>query len=170
MTRNLSMLTVVAGLALAGCNSNTAPGNDKEAALDAPAKAVPQADAASALAGVATGGVQPETMTPADLASVGGIDGRCVIRLTEVGAPSLLYSGSADAATVKLNGKLITLPSAGEGNYADGGLTIAVNPVDAAAKPGERRETEMVIMLPGAKDELGYRGYSVCDQTDAKQG
>lgn len=163
MTRTFSILAVAAGLALSACNSNTAPGNDKEAELDAPAKTVPQADAAAALAGIATGAVQPATMTPADLANLGGIDGRCVIRLTEVGAPSLVYGGTQTAATVKLNGKLITLPSAGEGKYADGGLTIAVKPVDAAAKPGERRETEMVIMLPGAKDELGFRGYSVCD-------
>ena len=158
----LSIFTVAAGLVLAGCNSNTAPGNDKEAQLDAPAKAVAQADAATALAGIATGAIQPETMTLADIASIGGSNGRCQFRMTEVGYPSLVYGGARNAATVRLNAKLITLPSSGEGKYADGGLSVAVRPVDAAAKPGERHEAEMVIMLPGAKDELGYRGFSTC--------
>ncbi len=162
MTRTLSILTVAAGLALAGCNSNTAPGNDKEAQLDSPAKAVAQADAASALAGIATGAIQPETMTPADIASLGGNAGRCLFSMTEVGFPSMVYGGGTNAATVRLNGKLITLPSSGEGKYTGGGLSVAVRPVDAKAGRGERREAEMVIMLPGAKDELGYRGFSMC--------
>lgn len=163
MTRTVSILAVAAGLALAGCNSNTAPGNDKESQLDAPAKAVAQADAATALAGIATGAIQPETMTRADVAGIGGSSGRCQFRMTEVGYPSLVYGGAKNVATIKLNGKLITLPSAGEGKYADGGLSVAVKPVDAEAGRGGRREAEMVIMLPGAKDELGYRGFSVCD-------
>ena len=162
MTSRLTILTA-AGLALAGCNSNTAPGNDREAALEAPAKAAPRVAASEALAGVATETLQPETMTPADLASLGGIKGRCVIRLTEVAAPSLVYGGGADNAEIKLNGKLITLPATGAGTYTDGGLTVAVTPVDAPAKAGKRRETEMVVLLPGAKNELGFRGYSVCD-------
>ncbi len=162
MTRILSILAVAAGLSLSACNSNTAPGNDKEAELDAPAKAAPQADAASALAGIATGAIQPATMTDVDVASIGGSKGRCVFRMTEIGYPSFVYGGGSDSGTIKLNGKLVTLASAGEGLYLADGLRVGLKPVDAKGKPGERRETELVVMLPGAKDELGYRGYSVC--------
>ena len=162
MTRTLTILAAAAGLALAGCNSNSAPGNDKEAALEAPAKAAPHVAAGEALAGVATATLQPETMTPADLASLGGIKGRCVFRMTEIGYPSFVYGGGSDSGTIKLNGKLITLASAGEGLYSADGLRLGLKPVDAKAKPGEPRETELVVMLPGAKDELGFRGYSQC--------
>ena len=160
MTRTI--LALAAASALAACNSNTAPGNDQEAEREAPAEAAPQMGASEALSGIATGTIQPETMTDADVASLGGLDGRCTLRLTEVGLPSLLYGGEAREATIKLNGKLITLPSTGENLYRDGGLSVRFRPVDEEAGRGGRREAEMIVMLPGAEDELGFRGYEVC--------
>lgn len=160
MTR--AILVLAAASALAACNSNTAPGNDQEAEREAPAEAAPQMSASEALSGIATGAIQPETMTDADVASLGGLDGRCALRLTEVGLPSLLYGGDTTEATIKLNGKLITLPSVGENLYRDGGLSVRFRPVDEEAGRGGRREAEMIVMLPGAEDELGFRGYEVC--------
>lgn len=160
MTRTI--LALAAASALAACNSNTAPGNDQEAEREAPAEAAPQMSASEALSGIATGAIQPETMTDADVASLGGLDGRCALRLTEVGLPSLLYGGETGGATIKLNGKLITLPSAGENLYRDDGLTVRFQAIDEEAGRGERREAEMIVMLPGAEDELGFRGYEVC--------
>lgn len=149
-------------LPLAACNSNSAPGNDQEAALEAPATASQQASAADALSGIATGAIQPETMTDADTASLGGTDGRCVFRMTEVGYPSFLYGGSGGTGTIKLNGTLITLPAVGNGRYQDGGLRVTLTPIDAETGRGDRREAEMIVQLPGAPDELGFRGYEQC--------
>ena len=45
---NKIAFTALIALPLAACNSNTAPGNDREAQLDPPATAAPIEDAASA--------------------------------------------------------------------------------------------------------------------------
>lgn len=161
MTRTL-FTAFAAAAALAACNSNTAPGNDQEAEREAPAEAAPQMNAADALSGIATAAIMPETMTDADVASLGRIEGRCAFRMTEVGYPSFLYGGDGSQGAIKLNGKLIPLPSAGDGLYRDGGLTVRIVRVDEEAGRGGRREAEMVVMLAGAPDELGFRGYEVC--------
>ncbi|MEQ9662909.1 MAG: hypothetical protein RLN87_10210 [Parasphingopyxis sp.] len=162
MTRATPLVIAVA-VALSACNSNTAPGNDQEAEREAPAPPAPQMSAAEALSGIATGAIQPETMTDADVASLGGFDGRCALRLTEVGLPSLLYDGDMPGAAIKLNGKLITLPAVDDdGLYREDGLTVRVRLVDEEVGRGGRREAEMIVMLPGADDELGFRGYEVC--------
>jgi hypothetical protein len=161
MTRSLALL-IAAGASLAACNSNTAPGNDREAEREAPAQAAPRMNASEALSGIATAAIQPETMTEADVASVAGPAGGCVFSMTEVGFPSFLYGEGDDPGIVKLNGKLIILPSGGDGLYRDGGLTVRMRPVDAELGRGGRREAEMIIMLPSAEDELGFRGFSVC--------
>ena len=161
MTRKL-FAPIAAAVALAACNSNTAPGNDQEAEREAPAEASPQMSAGEALSGIATAAVMPETMTDADVASLGGLDGRCAIRLTEVGFPSLLHGGDGDQAFIKLNGKLIPLPAAGEGLYRDSGLVVRVRSLDDDAERAELHEAEMVVMLPGAEDELGFRGFEIC--------
>ena len=68
--KNFALIAAIA-LPLAACNSNTAPGNDREAQLDPPATAAPIEDAASALANVSPGLMLPETMNSADIAALG---------------------------------------------------------------------------------------------------
>ncbi len=161
MRRPRSIICSAAALAmLAACNSNTAPGNDREAQIDAAPTPAARMGAAEALAGIATGAVQPETMTDADIAALGGRQGRCAIVLTEVSEPSFLYRPGGPGA-IKLNGKLIVLPPAGAERFAEGGLTVVLRPVDGEGNAG-LPEHEMIVMLPGAKDELGFRGYRRC--------
>ncbi|MBB5279082.1 DUF6692 family protein [Pacificimonas flava] len=150
-------------LALAACNKNTAAGNDQEAGLEEPAKPAPRVPAASALANVDPAVLYPGTMTPADIKSLGGRETRCLFSMTEVGFPSLLFSGSRRDATIKLNGKLITLPESSDGNYGQAGLQIRIYPVDRQSRRGGLRESEMVVYLPGAPDELGFRGFQRCN-------
>jgi len=145
---------------LPACNSNSAPGNDREAQIDPAPTPAPRMSAAEALSGIAVEAVQPETMTDADIAALGGLEGRCAIRLTEVSEPSFLYSPGGTGA-IKLNGKLIELPPAGGQRFADAGLTVQLRAAEGEGNAG-LPEHEMIVMLPGAKDELGFRGYRDC--------
>lgn len=153
-------------LFLSGCNQNTAPGNDREAQLEPAPPPAPQERAAEALSGVATEILQIETMSDADVASIGGLDGRCTIRLTQVGYPSFVYGGPQNTGIIKLNGKLIPLPAVSETTFEQSGLSVVIRPVDEEFGDDSMREAEIIVMLPGAKDELGYRGYESC----SKQG
>ncbi|MFN2260248.1 MAG: DUF6692 family protein, partial [Parasphingopyxis sp.] len=85
---------------------------------------------------------------------------RCIFRMTRVGFPSLLFGGREGDATIKLNGKLITLPAAGDGLYRDGGLSVLLRRPEGEVDG--LQEAEMIVMLPGAKDELGFRGFADC--------
>ena len=153
---------------LTACNSNTAPGNDREAQIDPAPTPGPIRGAAEALSGIAVEAVQPETMTDADIAALGGLEGRCAIRLTEVSEPSFLYQPGGSGA-IRLNGTLIELPAAGEQRFADGGLTVQLRRVEGEGNAG-LPEHEMIVMLPGAKDELGFRGYRQCVGTAGDDG
>ncbi len=152
-------------LALAACNQNTSPGPDREAQVDPAPTPAPQAAAAEALDGIATEAIAVETMTDADLAALGQLAGKCRIVLTEVGLPSLSFEPGI-RATIKLNGKLITLPTSGASSYADGGLEVRLRPIEGEGDAGLPEE-EMIVMLPGAKDELGFRGYRRCPPAGA---
>ena len=81
-------------LGLAACNSNTEPGNDRRADLDKSPQAASQEGAAAALANVAPGALYPGILTDADVASIGGAQGRCVFRMTRIGFPSFVYGGA----------------------------------------------------------------------------
>lgn len=109
MRRLLPILAVVA-LPLSGFNENTELGNDREAQVDPAPTPSLIAGADAALDNVATALVKPETMSAADLAAIGGLAGKCAIRLTEVAHPSFVYQ-PGEAGTIKLNGKLIRLPA-----------------------------------------------------------
>lgn len=166
MTRLLPLAcTMIAIAPLAACNSNSAPGNDREAQIDAAPTPAPRMGAAEALAGIATAAIQPETMTNADIAALGGLEGRCAIRLTEVSEPSFVYQPQGTGA-IRLNGKLIVLPPSGGERFADGGLTVTLRPVEGEGDAG-LPEYEMIVMLPGAADELGFRGYRDCTSAGA---
>lgn len=162
MNRLAIFAAIAAFATLAGCNSNTESGNDKEGQLDRAPSPAPRVPAAQALSGIATEAVQAETMTDADVASLGGAAGKCSVRLTAVGFPSFLYDSPQGTGVIKLNGKLIPLPATGRGSFEDGGLRVVLRPVDQTFGSDGRREADMIVMLPGAKDELGYRGYEQC--------
>lgn len=165
MTRRMTALSLGAALLVGACNQNTAPGNDREAQVDPPATAAPRMSAGEALSGVATGAIQPETMNEADLASLGGLAGNCVIRLTGVGYPSFFENRAQGTGVVKLNGKLVELEKRGDGRFVDGGLTVQLRPVPSDESNNGLPGADMIIALPGAKDELGFRGYRECSGT-----
>lgn len=165
MNRLATSWVLTAAFALGACNQNSAPGNDKEAKLDPALAPAQKMGAAEALPGIATGAIQPETMSDADVASLGGLAGKCTIRLTAVGFPSFLYDESQRTGVIKLNGKLIPLASVDEGVFRDGDLKVTLRAVDKDFGDDGRREAEMIIMLPQAEDELGFRGYEVCPRT-----
>lgn len=144
---------------LSGCVENTAPGNDREADLEAPAPAAPVANAGSALAGVAAGLLKPETMTDADLGSFPDLGEACRFRMTEVGFPTLVYGSSA---VVKLNGKLVPLPATGDSRYEGDGVQVSVRPLETAGDETGQFEAELVLRLPGAPNEFGFHGFSEC--------
>jgi hypothetical protein len=153
-------IILIAGLSalLAACNSNSAPGNDKMAELDAAPVAAAQMDAAAALANVASGGLYPGILNDADVKSIGGSKGSCVFRMTRVGYPSFIYGGAKQDGTIKLNGKLVMLPASSAGKYSDAGLTVEMR-----EQEGADGEATMILRVPGAPDELGFRGYSTCN-------
>ncbi len=156
------ILTAGLALALAGCNQNTAIGNDREAQLDPVATAAPIEPASSALANVATALVKPETMTDADVSAIGGKKGRCVFRLTEVGYPTFVYD-PGNQGFIKLNGKLIPVSAAGADRYTSGDLLVTTRLLDDEGNAGLQAQ-ELIVVPPGAGDELGYRGYVLCEQ------
>ena len=151
---------LLAALPLAACNQNTELGNDREGQIDPAPKPAPVMGATAALANVATELVKPETMPDTDIAALGGRQGRCAVKLTEIGFPSFLFEPKG-GGVIKLNGKLIPLPAAGERRFEDGGLLVTLRPVDGTGNAG-LEAMEMIVVPPGAKDEIGYRGYIQC--------
>lgn len=159
--RNISLVAVGIAIALSGCNQNTAIGNDREAQLDPAPTPVPIEPASQALRNVATAIVKPETMSNADIQAIGGTAGRCVYRLTEVGFPTFVYEPEGEAF-IKLNGKVIPLSADGPDRYTSGELLVATRMVDEEGNAGLQAQ-EIIVVPPGAKDEIGYRGYVRCD-------
>ena len=167
MNKTATITAALIGLALAsaGCNRNTALGNDREAQLDPAPAPAPIEPPQAALRNVATALIKPETMSDADIEALGGRQGRCVVKLTEVGFPSFLYQPGASGA-IKLNGKLIPLPQTGPGRYQAGDLLVTLRPLDDEGNAG-LQSMEMIVVPPGADDEIGYRGYVQCFGTGA---
>lgn len=156
-------------LMLAGCqHANPSTGNDAEAALDPPKAAAPQRSAAQALAGVAMEDVQPETMSEADLDSLGGTRDRCVFRLDADGWPSFVYGGVQTGGILKLNETLVTLPRAGPHAFADSGLQVTLRLLTKDASRDAQRPADLIIRLPQAPQELGFQGYIECHGEGAR--
>lgn len=151
--------------AVSACNQNTALGNDREAQVDPAPAPAPIMGAAAALENVATEIIKPETMSTVDIAALGGLTGRCAMRLTEVAHPSFLYR-AGERGTIKLNGKLIVLPAAGENRFAGDGLSVTLRPNGDEGDAG-LEGMNMIILLPDAKDELGYSGFVDCHGGEA---
>lgn len=167
MRRALLLATLVPLVALGACNRNTATGNDREAQIDAAPSPAPHMRAAAALSGIATEAVKIETMSKADVASLGGSRGKCFVRLTKVGFPSFVHDGLDRSGVIKLNGKLIPLRAQRPGLFVEGDLRVAVRPLERDRGTDGIREAELIVMLPGAKDELGYRGFEDCSSGGA---
>ena len=158
--RPLFLMLIAIALPLGGCNRNTALGNDREAQIDPAPTPAPVENAAAALDNVSVALIKPETMSTTDLAALGGLTGKCAIRLTEVGHPSFVYR-PGDRGVIKLNGKLIPLPAVGKNRFEDSGLSVTLFPngdTGDAGLPG----MNMVLVPPGAEDELGYSGFADC--------
>jgi|TARA_R100000501_G_scaffold18540_1_gene40548 hypothetical protein len=147
-------------LALAACNQNTAVGNDREAQVEPAPTPAPIENAATALRNVSTAIIKPETMSNADIQALGGKQGRCEVILTEVAFPSFLYEPSGQGA-IKLNGTLIPLTSTGPNRFSDGELTVQLNLLDEEGNAGSQG-MQMIVVPPGAEDEIGYNGYVRC--------
>lgn len=153
-------ILAAATISLAACNQNTAVGNDREAQIDPAPTPAPVESAEAALANVAAAIIKPETMSVADMQALGGRAGKCAVVLTEVAFPSFLYEPDGPGA-IKMNGKLIPLPRTDEWRFADGGLSVTLKPLDDEGNAG-LQAMQMIIVPPGAEDEIGYRGYYMC--------
>lgn len=169
MSRRILVPVLGACLMLAGCHhANPSTGNDTEATLDPPKAAAPQRSAAQALAGVAMEDVQPETMSQADLDSLGGTRNRCVFRLDADGWPSFIYGSTQTDGILKLNETLITLPRTGQGAFADSGLQVTLRSLDEDSARNTQRRANLVIRLPHTSQELGFQGYVECHGEGAR--
>lgn len=163
MSRPTVTVCLAACLTLAACHhANPSTGNDTEAALDPSTPAAPHRLAAEALAGVSMQDVQPETMSQADLASLGGVQDRCLFRLDADGWPSFVYGGAQAAGVLKLNETLIALPRTGPDGFADHGLEVTLRPLDKGASRDTPQPTDLIIRLPHTPQELGFQGYAEC--------
>ena len=156
----LAAIALPLALSLAGCNRNTATGNDREAQLDPAPSAAEIASATEALRNVSTALIKPETMSPADIAALGGLTGKCAVRLTEVAFPSFVYE-SGVRGVIKLNGKLIPLPATGQNSFRSGELGVTLLPNDEEGDAG-LPAIDMIVVPPGAEDELGYAAFVEC--------
>jgi hypothetical protein len=157
----IALPLALAALALAGCNRNTAIGNDREAQLDHAPTPAPVMRAAAALENVAPALIKPETMSFADLAVLRPLAGDCAVRLTEVAFPSFVYTPGA-AGTIKLNGKLIRLPATDDMRFSDQGLTVTLRPGQERGDAG-LGEIDMIVVPPDADQETGYSGFNDCN-------
>lgn len=167
-------LVLPLALLVPGCTENTAPGNDREAALSPPEAPAEVLDAPAATAGVATDMLMPQTMTDADLRNAPDVGERCLFRFTRVGLPVFVYGS---AGVVKLNGKLVRLPETSTGGpgtnaggpgtdvrrYAAGPVSVMVRPLEGAEPNDVPVVGELVLHLADASHELGYHGYLKCD-------
>ena len=155
----LAALGALLALGLGGCNRNSAPGNDREAQIDAAPAPSPIEDAGSAIANVDKALLKPETMSQADLAALGGLAGKCAVRLTEVALPSLVFT--PETAVIKLNGKLIPLRAVRTDHYRGDGTSLTLRPNEDRGDAG-LEGIDMILVPPGARDEVGYAGFRDC--------
>lgn len=161
MNRRTSLAALALLLGLAACTDNDAIGNDRRAELDPPQPPAERAPAES-LSQVEPGLLKPASLAEADLAALSASGRWCRFRYTDAGFPVFLYPASGDApATVKLNGKLIPLPPAGDFQYADGPVRVEMRHPDGLPIEGEE-EAVLILRLAGAGDELGFLGVTTC--------
>jgi hypothetical protein len=166
MRYGMAAVALALALRIAGCTENTAPGNDREAALAASEPPARMGRAGTVIQGVATGLLKPEIMTEADLTNVPDAADQCMFRMTRVGFPVLVYGSTG---VMKLNGRLVSLPSRGDGRYSEDDVAVTVRSLDEESGQGSQFAAELVLRLPGAPHELGFHGYSECPGGEASQ-
>lgn len=145
-----------------GCdNDNIAPGNDKESILETRPEASPVVGASDAIRNVAIELLKPEIMTEADLKVLPPAQ-KCRVRMTERGFPVLTFEqGLSGMATIKLNGKLVNLPSVTPGKYEADRIQVEVGLLSTGI--GDHvRDVRLVLRFRDVKHELGYSGFAVC--------
>lgn len=81
---------------------------------------------------------------------------------TEVGYPTFVYE-PGNQGFIKLSGKLILVSAAGTDRNTSGDLLVITRLLDDEGNANLQAQ-ELIVVPPGAEDEPGYRGYSVCDQ------
>ena len=158
--RRLAAICSALALPLAGCNQNTAVGNDREAEVDPVPTPAPMVGAAAALEGIAAELIKPETMTRADIRAIGGLGDKCAFRFTEVAQPSFVYE-PGERGIIKLNGVLISLSAADANRFSEAGLSVTLVASEEEGDAG-LEGMDMIVVPPGAKDELGYSGFADC--------
>lgn len=158
-----AVLVLGLGPLLAGCVDNTAPGNDREAGLEPPARPAETATVGEATRGVAPALLFPQTLTDVDLENVPAGERPCRFHFTAIGLPALAYGSTA---VLKVNDRLVALPQAGTGRYAEGPIEVTVRPLEEPDGAGGSFEAELVLRLAGARDELGYHGFSTCTRPE----
>ena len=163
MTARLWVAAMALATQMGGCADNESPGNDREAQLDRPSPPAEMAEGDAAIAGVETSLLHPELIIDSDLAAVTLEAGMCEFRYTRVDFPSFLYSSSGTSALIKLNGKLVPMSGSGGGGFTSGGVRAQIREI-AEGEGDELRQSELILMLPGAPNELGYRGFSSCPE------
>ena len=116
---------------------------------------------AMATEGVAPDLLVPQTISDEDLLDVPAEAGRCVFRFTRAGRPVMVAGASA---VLKLNGRLVALPATADGRYEADSVRVTLRPVETDLTPGEPFLAELVLHRATANHELGYHGYSECDE------
>ena len=122
------------------------------------------ASVAAATEGVAPDLLVPQTITDEDLLNVPAEAGRCVFRFTRTGRPVIVAGASA---VLKLNGRLVALPATADGRYEADSVRVTLRALDTDPAPGEPFLAEFVLHRATANHELGYHGYSECDEDAA---
>lgn len=158
MRPSLAFVLAVAALG-SGCVDNSSPGNDREASLEPAAPAAELVSAQDAVDGVSTGLLYPDVMTDADLGALPESSVACVFRFTRIGFPVFVFDSAA--GVLKLNGKLIRLPTTGEGRYAEGAVDVSFRPLEGDSDEG-LYAAELVLRLERAPNEIGFHGFAEC--------
>lgn len=174
--RRLGFLLAAVLGPLAACDRDDAP-DDAVRHPRAPG-IVRIAPAGEALANAAIATLDPATMNDAQIRQAIGTGPRCVFRYTGAGKPVFAVSARPDGpplvGVAKLNGHLVRLDAAAEGEAGRAGdtlrltagpvrMTIRPDPAETAADRdgAQRREADMIFEV-GESLKVGYRGYVDC--------
>lgn len=122
-----------------------------------PGAPAPVASVEEALASAKVPGLDAEALTEAEIDSALGRETSCrFLRTTE--SPAILAVGPAGAAALmKLNGKLIELEAAGDGQFTAEGVSLRVSPADGLPEGS----ADLLFDLEEGHT-VGYRGVYRC--------
>lgn len=161
------MLLALSG---AGCNRNTAAGNDRAADVSEPPRIAEPAAVETAVSEADRNAIYPHTMLSAEYEPVVGADPKCQFQLTAVGMPILVAEGRTGA--VKINGKIVSLESPGANPEEGLNITMSAGDIEVVVVPLEeegdtldnglhKREADFLFNVKEGRS-AGYRGYYLC--------